>query len=202
MTVKMKHDATPDMIEGARANLILAIETREAFERSLITEANDNASMMKFLSRYKREASKLDAFSLAYAAATNFDFVAHFNSTRYEGARFNIYAAPKLHFLMRVLNGANWQSLTDSDSATLAGTLAALESGHTEGKRIANALDDFMNSIAGRRDYKSGGTQSGSSLRALEALGIVRKASARAWEIADKTAFKTLARAASKATRE
>jgi hypothetical protein len=195
MTTKMIFEATPEQIDATRKNLLDAIDERTRFEQSLVTDAFDNASILRFLDRYRKHASKLDAFSLGWAASHNFDFISHLNSTRYEGARFNVYAMPKLHDLMRVLNGGSWQNLEDSDAATLAGTVIALKNGVTAGKQIANALDDFMNTTAQRTGYKSGSTQSGSSLRALEAIGAVKKTGARTWEIADQKMIGVLMRA-------
>lgn len=195
-TNHMRFSASPDAIETTRNNFITGCDARRNRERHF----PDNASIMSFLSREVKAWEKCDAFTLAYAAAHGINPASLYLHERHGGEMFNIYAMPKVRFLMRVLNGARITSLSDSDAATSCGTIAALAAGITGGKALANDVNDYMNGSAGRKGYASGATQSGSTLRALEALGIVAKDGARAWQIVDAGAFMFLHDAVKEAT--
>lgn len=195
---QMRFSASPAAIEAMRSDMIEGTEARKTREAGF----ENNASIMSFLSREAKAWEHCDAFTLAYAAANGINPASLYLHERHGGECFNIYAMPKLRVAMRVLNGARFPDLADSDSATLAGTVLALAAGITGGKAIANALNDFMNTSAGRKGYGSGATQSGSSLRALEALHVVSKDGARAWKVGDAGAFMFLHDAAKEAKRD
>jgi hypothetical protein len=184
--------------EAMRAMFINACDARLARERTF----PEHSSIEKFLLRERKEWQTCDALTLAYAVATGVDPLAWYMHERHAGEMTNVYSIPKQRVFARVLSGGSFRDLLDSDEATCAGTVLSLQRGSRIGKQIAADLNDFMNSAAGRRGYASGATQSGSSLRALECLGIVKKASPREWEvIASKEDFDLLVKAARKAKR-
>lgn len=195
LTSSVFASVSPDMIEASRRDLLASLSARAIYE----IDVNGGDKTVKQIERLHDRASKLDALTLAFAPATGLDWNEHINSHRRAGDRFNVYAISKLWEAMRVLNGSAFD-LSGNDGATISGTIKALARGVTNEKLIANALNDFMNVLRGRdsgNPYTSGGTQASSSLRALEALGIVKRAgrdgNCQVWNVADRERFNVLA---------
>jgi hypothetical protein len=188
-------NVSPDMIEASRRDLLASLASRATYE----LDSNGGEKTVRQIERLHDRATKLDSLTLAFAPATGLDWDQHVNSHRRAGDRFNVYAIPKLWETMRVLNGSAFDQ-SGNDGATLSGTIAALARGIVNEKLIANALNDYMNVLRGRdsgNPYTSGGTQASSSLRALEALGIVKRTgrdgNCQTWGIANVERFNVLA---------
>jgi hypothetical protein len=190
----MRFSANLDGISSSRADLLSAISERALYEHDI----NSGEKTAVQLSRYYDRATKLDAFTLAYASATALDWHAHINSHRRTGDRFNIYAISKLWEVSRVLNGGSFDT-SGNDGMTCAGVVAALSRGITNQKRIEIALNDYATSVRGKT-YTAGNTQASSSLRAMEALGIVKRVgrdgTCNVWGIRDARLFAMLVNAA------
>jgi hypothetical protein len=195
----IRFPATPAQIDATRANLLKGLRDRGVFEASRTVtnekEEKEITSILDYLARQEKKAEKIDAMTLAYAAAHAFDYDVHINSVRQEGKRCNVYAIPKWYVIQRVLNGARFQAA--SDDRTVAATVLALGSGITHGKSIWDAVNERCSAWGmGGGKYASGQTQGISSLRALDALGITAPASSVVREVANKEHFAFLLKAA------
>jgi hypothetical protein len=173
----VRFTATPDEIAATRDNLMSGIATRADWERAHMPQDGRKAegNILEALARHARAASKLDGMTLAFAARHGIDFVKEYNHQRVDGALMNEKAIPKTWEVMRVLNGASFAF--DNEGHTTAATCLALEAqGKAKGAfSVAQHVNDTMRRWGHAATYNSGSTQSGSSLRAMAALGVVVK---------------------------
>lgn len=179
--------ADSDALSAMRDNINVGVRERITFEVAANAGKTDSKSLAN-IERCLDNAARYNAFTLHYLASVAFDFSAYVNSTKHDGKRANVYSISKLEIIANVLNGGSF--VPDSDSRTTAATLLALKAGHLTGAAINKFVDAKMTewNCGGSAGYTSGATQSGSSLRALEALGVVKRDGARAWQ--DSEEFK------------
>lgn len=185
----MLYSISVDQISATRDAMRNAVEARMSAERAAGTL---NPAKERFLSAFRNRVARLDSFSLAYLGTHPVAFDTVFLSHKRNGAMFNIYAMTKACEIARVLNGGALDSKAGGDHMTIAGVALAIERGDTVEKTIAHKLNDYARA-SGRRDYSSGATQASSSLRALEAFGIVkmtgRAGQCAMWEVANRDTF-------------
>lgn len=190
---------TPAQVSEARDSIMYGIRERMNWEREHNPVLSDLTSITAFLHRFAKTVSRVDAFTLGFFATHAADFGNVFLSHRRSNACFNVYAMPKALCVGRALNGSALSG-DDANDETLAGVVLAMGRGISNGKMIANAVNDYMNRDGKRGTYSSGGTQASSALRALEALGVVREAgrdgSCKLWGIANQERFERLLSAA------
>jgi len=202
-TTEMRFPATIEEVIAKRDNYLAGLDSRINWERENAGADDDAqrelASIVEYLSGARvrgtrRDGSNADAFTLGYAVGRGINFPDLFLDKRVDGARCNVYAIPKMLAFMRVLNGAKFRD--DSDDNTNCATVLALASKLTGGKRMWDHINETCSAfgMSGGR-YGSGATQGGSSLRALAALGIVRK-EGNAHVICDDDMFAILVKAA------
>lgn len=169
------------------------IDNRIAFEE----QTQGGLKTIKALERLLKRADRLDHYTLTFIEQNGIDFDSYVNSAKQDGSRANIYSITKLWEASRILQGAKFDDMESNDHATLAATLVGLHEGNFNQKRLEFRINDLMTGIrrfqmfesskyrsylesymlTGRAyEYGAGNTQGGSSLRALEALGIVQEA--------------------------
>lgn len=183
-----------------------AIDTRIKFEET----TQGAAKTIKQLTGLLKKAERMDNFTLSYMIENRVDFDSYVNSSKQSGTRANIYSITKLWELCRVLHGAKFDDMDSNDHATLVATLVGLYEGNVNQKRLQNRIDDLMTGVrrfqmfrssahAAKLEsyqltgkayvYAAGNTQGGSSLRALEALGVVketgREGTCKTWGFCD-----------------
>ena len=172
--------------------MLSAIDKRIKFEET----TQGAAKTIKQLTGLLKKAERMDNFTLSYMIENKIDFDSYVNSSKQSGTRANIYSITKLWELCRVLHGAKFDDMDSNDHATLAVTLVGLYEGNANQKRLQGRVDDLMTGVrrfqmfrssahAAKLEsyqltgkayvYAAGNTQGGSSLRALEALGIVKE---------------------------
>ena len=193
----MLYSITADAVSAIRAAMRDAVSARVSAERAAGTL---NPAKENFLSRFLKRVQRLDSYSLAYFGTHPVAFTSAFLSHKRSGAMFNIYAMTKACEIARVLNGGAFDASAGGDHMTLAGVIDALDRGISNEKLIAFDLNKYARRFPGKGDYSSGPTQASSSLRALEAFGIV-KMTGRAgmcalWGVANREAFARCADAA------
>jgi hypothetical protein len=190
-------DVTPEQLSAKRDNLFQGFDARIAYERDVLQDDVTAATVAK----HKRNAEKtLDNATLAYAVANGIDFPSVFLDKRVEGAVVNEKALPKILVCLRVLNGGEFrvfQKGEESDNRTTAATILALDYARKNPNDTKFSYANFVNDTMGRwkrASYGAGGTQSGSSARALHALGIVNR-----YSVVNNDAFEVMLKAARKA---
>ena len=201
--------------QSVRSSIRAAIDARMAFEES----ANGGDKTIKQLLSMLKEVDSLDSAICNKSTEMGFNWDSFINSHRVTSARCNIYAIPKAWQIMGAIASGKFSRLGDSDPATIATTILAMGEGIQNEKTIANRVNVLMtglrrwqafNNPVSRGPavvlsqfekhknfvyfYASGPTQCGSSIRALEALGIVRnvgkEGNCKLWKFAtldDKT---------------
>lgn len=200
------YKTSPQQADATRKAMLQAIDTRCQFE-----EKTSNAQKtIKQLERIAKRIERLDYRAISYIAAKELDFDAYVNSSKQNGTRANIYSIPKYLELCSVLNAGSFLHMNGGEHATIAATLVALHNDCNVQKTLAFEVNSIMSGIrrfqAMRGDssqdsilagimlgkiysYANGMTQGGSSLRALEALGIVREVmrdgSCKVWTFAE-----------------
>lgn len=187
-------------------DIISSLDIRIVFEK----ETFGAEKTIKQLGSLKQKAEQIDSRALVYMGFNNVDFNGFVNSTKLHGTRANIYSIPKFWEICRALAGVSFDDMLSSDHATIVCTIVAMAEGNSNQKRIENRLNDLMTGIrrfqmfysskyasylaayqAGKKPYEycSGNVQGGSSLRALEALGIVQEAgregNCKLWKFTD-----------------
>ena len=174
-----------DAIASTRSDLLSAIASRTVYE----IEQNSGERTAIQLEKYYNRAVKLDAASLSFAASIDLDWEGNINSHRRSKDRFNIYAITKVWEVSRILNGSAWGH--GNDGMTCESVTASLAKGQFNQKQIACDMNEFAIARGCGKDgkYTSGATQASSSLRAMEALGIVKRVRkeglSQIWGIAD-----------------
>ena len=184
---------TLDTVAAARGNLINSVDARIAWEVS--GTSDDWESIVEFLSGFKNRVRKCDAYALGFLAANPLDFENIFLSHRRSNAMMNVYSFDKCLATARCLNGGELRGDVSIDE-TIAGVVLAMARGETRQKELGFCLNDYMNRDGKRGSYSSGATQTSSTIRALEAFGIVRKSSATTVHIADAGRFERMLDAA------
>ena len=182
-------------LNAIRQLIASAIDERIAFEEK--TQGGDKT--IKQLQTLHETAYKLGDAPLVFSASVSFPWDAFINSHRISTARCNIYAIPKVWTLMEAMMAGKFTRLFDSDPATIATTILAMGEGITNEKDIATRVNVLMTGLrrwqafnecvargpknilsAWERhknfvySYASGPTQAGSTIRAMEGLGLVR----------------------------
>lgn len=175
-----------------------AVDARKAWEQT-VPQRNVN-SKIDYLNTFRKRVERADAFALGYLHTHPVAFDAVFMSHKRSNQAFNIYAMPKVLEVARCLNGGALNPAMGGDHMTIAGTILAIASGITLESQIAHYINTFAHEM-GRAGYSSGGTQSSSSLRALEALGVVKQvgklANCAMWGAANADAFQRMVDASS-----
>jgi hypothetical protein len=184
----------------ARTMLCDAIAERASAETRIGTMTD---SKERYLSRFHKRAHTCDAFTLAYLSQRAAFFTTAFLSHRRSTAMHNIYALPKYLVAAFALNGARY-TRDEGDEATIGGAALALASGITLQTRVEHFVNDHISGLRAAKGnatpYTSGDTQTSSTLRALETLGIVKRdgrdGSCQRWNVVDANAIARLAEAA------
>ena len=185
-------------VPAVKSGMIEALDNRKAWEierADTSTEKGKRAldSKLKFLFTFRKKCETADAFTLGYLATKAFtSFQEVFMSHRRTTAAFNIYAMTKFLLLARVLNGSSLDTEGKGDNGTLIAVILCLASGEGRQAKIIDATDAYMRRF--KADYNAGNTQASSSLRALEAHGIVKRNDTRdnntqVWQIKDSALF-------------
>ena len=195
---------TREAIEATRADMLAGIEDRIAWERANNTNPAHLESIVKTLGTHRKHVANADAYTLVGAAELGISR-AYYTSTRVSGACRNVYSMSKILVLSRVYYGSAFH--TRGDDATLAATILALDIALDSDATRRNAfkhftIPNYVNAVCsawgmGRTpgSYTSGGTQSGSSLAAMEALGIIAYERG-SWKIANPIAWDRVLKAA------
>lgn len=186
------YKASAQAIEAAKKDMLQSIDTRCQFEET----TSNSASTIKQLQGIAKKIERLDFRASAYIVAKEIDFDSYVNSSKQNGTRANIYSIPKFLELCSILNGGDFLAMNGCDCATIASTIVALHNDFNVQKSLAFEVNDLMTGIrrcqAMRGDtaqksvyagillgklysYANGATQGGSTLRAMEALGIVKE---------------------------
>jgi hypothetical protein len=170
----MLYNITLDQVSVVRSSMIDAVNARIAMEKNNPAQRSLE-SKLDFLVSYRKRIDRVDAFTLGYVQHNPVAFESVFLSRLRSNEAFNIYAMTKVLEIMRCLNGGALAASMGGDNMTLAGVLLAIHDGKTLESHIAFELNKFANTTCNRPNYSSGATQTSSSLRALEAFGIVKK---------------------------
>ena len=186
------YKASSQTIAGAKKAMLAAIDTRCQFEET----TSNSASTIKQLEGIAKKIERLDYRASSYIVANEIDFDSYVNSSKQNGTRANIYSIPKFLELCSILNGGDFLAMNGGDNATIASTIVALHNDFNVQKSLAFEVNDLMTGIrrfqAMRGDtaqgsvyagillgklysYANGATQGGSTLRAMEALQIVKE---------------------------
>lgn len=186
------YKASNQTIAEAKKTMLLAIDKRCQFEET----TSNSASTIKQLQGIAKKIERLDYRASAYIVAKEIDFDSYVNSSKQNGTRANIYSIPKFLELCSILNGGDFLAMNGGDCATIASTIVALHNDYNVQKSLAFEVNELMTGIrrcqAMRGDtaqksvyagillgklysYANGATQGGSTLRAMEALGIVKE---------------------------
>lgn len=193
----MLFQITADDVAKIRAAAIAAVDARKSWETTV--PQRNVASKIDYLNTFRKRVERCDAFALGYLGTHPLAFDSVFLSHKRSNQAFNIYAMPKVLESARCLNGGALNPAMGGDHMTLAGTVLAIASGISLESQIAHYINTFAHSM-GRTGYSSGGTQSSSSLRALEALGVVKQVGKLGncvqWGVADAAAFERMTDAA------
>jgi len=176
-TLTPRFEATDEEVNEKRENLLCGIAMRADWERAHVPLKGKKAEghILETLLKHAKKARDLDAFTLSFAVRNGICFVEQYNHQRVDGALMNEKAIPKTWECMRVLNGSAFAF--SSEGNTTAATCLALEA-QARGGNPMFAVDVFVNDVMqrwGHTNYHNGSTQSCSSLRAMVALGVVRK---------------------------
>jgi hypothetical protein len=186
----MLFPVTLDTVNATRALICDAIDARKEKEKTLPQRSLD--SKLSFLNTFRNRVLRADAFALGFLGTHPVAFDAIFMSHRRSNAMFNIYAMPKCLEVARCLNGGALDSQNGGDHMTIAGVVLAINDGITLESKIAHSVNMYAQYL-GRVNYSSGATQSSSTLRALEAFGIVKQAgklgNCQYWDVADANSF-------------
>ena len=198
-------NATEAECVTVRQNALSGIDARIQWEK--LNKSDDSVAQRQIVNKLATHAAfvmKLDHSTLAFIARNPtlffseseendtgrvIDFHQIFTSQRRGNQCFNEKAIRKLFVVSRVLNGSTF--FDTSDDETTMNVVLMLGKGIFAGKELSFGLDDLMSAVREKR-YTAGGTQSSSSLRALEALGVVSKVNGRTWRIADANRFQRL----------
>lgn len=186
------YKAGTQTIAEAKKAMLQAIDKRCQFEET----TSNSASTIKQLQGIAKKIERLDYRASSYIVAKEIDFDSYVNSSKQNGTRANIYSIPKFLELCSILNGGDFLAMNGGDCATIASTIVALHNDYNVQKSLAFEVNDLMTGIrrcqAMRGDtaqksvyagillgklysYANGATQGGSTLRAMEALGIVKE---------------------------
>lgn len=186
------YKASSQTIAEAKKAMLHAIDTRCQFEET----TSNSASTIKQLQGIAKKIERLDYRASSYIVANEIDFDSYVNSSKQNGTRANIYSIPKFLELCSILNGGDFLAMNGGDNATIASTIVALHNDFNVQKSLAFEVNDLMTGIrrfqAMRGDtaqgsvyagillgklysYANGATQGGSTLRAMEALQIVKE---------------------------
>ncbi len=189
------YDAPAEEIAASKAALLSALDARRAWEREHATDPKHLESICSTLSSYSKRASKLDPFTLAYASVNGIAWGERFLDSRAAGSAHNVYAMPKCWGIMRVCNGGSFDNCSD-DKTTAAAVLAIAAKAY--GKQGTNHINDTCTRWGMGRDgsYGAGGTQGGSSRRAMHTLGIINDTEGSDVKILRDDDFKRLLAAA------
>lgn len=216
------YNATSQAIAGLKQSMLNAIDTRCQFEE----KTTNSKQTIKQLGNIAKKIERMDYRASAYILAKDLDFDGFVNSSKQHGTRANIYSIPKYLELCTILNNSDFFDMSGSDHATICASIVALHKEYNVQKTFSFFVNDIMSTIRnfqalngdskhakklenlqlfGRAyRYANGATQGGSSLRALEALGIVREVmrdgSCKVWTFAnDDEATRELIKRAYKA---
>lgn len=186
------YKAGTQTIAEVKKAMLHAIDTRCQFEET----TSNSASTIKQLQGIAKKIERLDYRASSYIVAKEIDFDSYVNSSKQNGTRANIYSIPKFLELCSILNGGDFLAMNGGDNATIASTIVALHNDFNVQKSLAFEVNDLMTGIrrfqAMRGDtaqgsvyagillgklysYANGATQGGSTLRAMEALQIVKE---------------------------
>lgn len=186
------YKAGTQTIAEVKKAMLQAIDTRCQFEET----TSNSASTIKQLQGIAKKIERLDYRASSYIVAKEIDFDSYVNSSKQNGTRANIYSIPKFLELCSILNGGDFLAMNGGDCATIASTIVALHNEFNVQKSLAFEVNDLMTGIrrfqAMRGDtaqgsvyagillgklysYANGATQGGSTLRAMEALQIVKE---------------------------
>lgn len=186
------YKASSQTIAEVKKAMLAAIDTRCQFEET----TSNSASTIKQLEGIAKKIERLDYRASSYIVANEIDFDSYVNSSKQNGTRANIYSIPKFLELCSILNGGDFLAMNGGDCATIASTIVALHNDFNVQKSLAFEVNDLMTGIrrfqAMRGDtaqgsvyagillgklysYANGATQGGSTLRAMEALQIVKE---------------------------
>lgn len=186
------YKAGTQTIAEVKKAMLHAIDKRCQFEET----TSNSASTIKQLQGIAKKIERLDYRASSYIVAKEINFDSYVNSSKQNGTRANIYSIPKFLELCSILNGGDFLEMNGGDHATIASTIVALHNDFNVQKSLAFEVNDLMTGIrrfqAMRGDtaqgsvyagillgklysYANGATQGGSTLRAMEALQIVKE---------------------------
>lgn len=189
------YNITSNEIVAVRSTVIDAVNARMAWERENPAQRSLE-SKLDFLVTFRKRVERADSFTLGFLHHNPVAFDSIFLSHRRSNEAFNIYAMTKALEVARCLNGGALTPAMGGDNMTLAGVIIALHNGITLESKIAHSVNMFAQNDCNRPNYSSGATQTSSSLRALEAFGIVKRTgklgNCQVWGIDDVERFERM----------